>query len=77
MRNLGKEGIDLISVRTEIHRGKSLVRKRRSVLATVGKSCALFLICRESLRKYNIEIMPMMASCFKIHCRAAEYTSKS
>lgn len=42
MRNISKEGINLISVRTEIHRGKSLVGKRRCVLATVGKSCALF-----------------------------------
>lgn len=42
MRNVGKEGINLVLFRTEIHRGKSQVRKRRYALATVGKSSALF-----------------------------------
>lgn len=42
MRNVGKEGIYLVPVTTEMQRGKSLVRKRRCVLATVGKSCTFF-----------------------------------
>lgn len=40
--NTGKEGINLISFRTEVHTGERLNGKRRCVVATVGKSCALF-----------------------------------